>query len=305
MQPLLLTGYQRTLTRAGIPSPLQAAYTAAAAYMARRERALTLTVRHLAPHELQPHLLAVLAFGCVSDDTADHNPGNTTTVNAWADHTIKALDGSPTTHPVLRALVHTLLVRKTPDHWARIFITRTRDETHFDGFDTDDEFAAYVRSYVHPFLMMSVAVQYPGAADDRQAEEWLPLAEALQRIDFLSDLADDLSQGRLTIPRQDLTDHHLTPCDLAFPTPSPRQVAEVLRLMCRRARTAHEASLACADAAAPTYRRMALAAWDLQGRRLARCETAGLQLLRRAVPVAKTDALRVAVSDAIRQWNSH
>ncbi|WP_327294720.1 squalene/phytoene synthase family protein [Streptomyces sp. NBC_01197] len=304
MQPLLLTGYQRTLTQAEIPCPLHAAYTAAAAYMARRERAVTLTVRHLAPQELQPHLLAVLAFGCVSDDTADDNPGNTTTVNAWADHALKALDGGPTTHPILRALVHTLLVRKTPDHWVRLFITRTRDETHFTGFDTDDDFTACVRAYTYPLLMMSVDVQYPGGADARQAEEWFPLAEAFHRIDSLCDLADDLGQGRLTIPRQDLADHDLTPCDLTFSGPSPGQVREVLRLMCRRAWTAHEASLACAEAAAPAYRRMALAAWDLQGRRLARCETAGLQLLRRVVHVGKTDAVRVAVSDAIRQWNS-
>jgi phytoene synthase len=60
-------------------------------------------------------------------------------------------------------------------------------------------------------------------------------AEGLQRLDFLTDLTDDLTEGRLYLPQEDLDRFGVTRADLEQGQDTPA-VAELVAETCRRTR---------------------------------------------------------------------
>ncbi|MFE1735215.1 squalene/phytoene synthase family protein [Streptomyces bacillaris] len=95
-----------------------------------------------------------------------------------------------------------------------------------------------------------------GPATSRWRRHGLPpsghLAEALQRLDHLTDLADDLVQGRLYLPQHDLDhcDASLVALQQGDDIPATRAL---ITLTCRKTRKALTAAHALLDATAPRF----------------------------------------------------
>ncbi|MFJ7263480.1 squalene/phytoene synthase family protein [Streptomyces globosus] len=278
--------WRTTLTAAGIRDPrLRADFTHAARRVMRREPAPYLTLRLLAAPELVPWMTAGVGFMNLVDDTAETGTPRQRAdgLAALAERVGEALRTGGGPDPLLRAYAHAVAVRGLPESWVSRFLEGAAGaEARFDGFGTEEDFQAYLDAYAWPGLLAFTGLQHPGGPDEAQAAGWRRFVDAAQRVDFLADLAGDLAEGRLCLPRAALAEHSVTREDLEQARDTPA-VRALLAAQARRARTALEAANGVLDLAEPGLRPVVAAMTELMGHQLAAVERAGAGALRRDV----------------------
>ncbi|MFI7387290.1 squalene/phytoene synthase family protein [Streptomyces sp. NPDC049813] len=207
----------RCLAAAGVrDGAARGDYGAAARYLRRREPALYTAIRVLGREEYQPHAVAGYAFGRVTDDLCDRGPsaGRAGRLRTWDAHGRSALAGGPAHHPILRAYLRSVDARRTPHHWTRTYLDGARADLGDPGFADEDDVQRHVDRLSWPFAMLTAALAHPGGGSDRFARACRGLAEAWQRADFLTDLHEDLDDGRLYLAADSLDAHGVTRADL-------------------------------------------------------------------------------------------
>ena len=194
-------GMQRTLAR----------WFAPAEYMA---------VRLLLPAPLHPSVFTAVAFMHETDERIDSGEPSArqAALRAWDRDVTAALERQGAVEqPMLRALADT--ARRHPVLAARVraFLDGAPAEAAWTGFGTESDFQAYVDGYSLPALMLTASlVEPPSPADALSFRTGCrTLIEAMQRIDFLADLSEDVAQGRVGVPRDTLAQHGLKTEDLA------------------------------------------------------------------------------------------
>jgi phytoene synthase len=145
-------------------------------------------------------VVASYAFLARTDDLADQGPlrERLTRWQAWSEQVTVGLESGQADDPVLRAFLHTVAARRLPHHWVHTYLKATTEEPHF---------RCRCRSF----------------------------AEGLQRLDFLTDLTDDLTEGRRYLPQGELDRFGVTRADLEQGQGTPA-VAELVAETCRRTR---------------------------------------------------------------------
>ncbi|MEU9038387.1 squalene/phytoene synthase family protein [Streptomyces sp. NPDC048352] len=290
-----MPSWRTTLTRAGITDPrLRADFTHAARRVLRREPAPYLTLRLLAEPPLVPWLAAGLAFMNLVDDVAESGtPGaRAAGLAELARRTESALETGDSPDPLLRAYAHAVRTRGLPGQWVTRFLDGAATaEAAFDGFADEEDFQAYLDAYAWPGVLVFTGLQYRGGPDAGQAAGWRRFVDAAQRVDFLADLAGDLADGRLCIPRSRLAEHSVTRADLEQARDTPA-VRRLLAAECGRARARLAAVDGILDLTEPGLRPVVGAMTELMGHQLAAVERAGAGALRKdtgyglAAPVA-------------------
>ncbi|MGW6708240.1 phytoene/squalene synthase family protein [Streptomyces sp. NPDC054956] len=287
--------WRTTLTSAGISGPrLRGDYTHAARRVLRREPAPYLALRLLAAPPLVPWLAAGLAFMNRVDDVAETGtPGQRTAglerLTADVRH---ALETGDSPDPLLRAYAHAVDSRGLPAAWVFRFLDGAATaEAVFDGFATEEEFQGYLDAYAWPGVLAFTGLQFRGGPDAEQAAAWRRFVDAAQRVDFLADLAGDLADGRLCIPRARLAEHSVTRADLEQARDTPA-VRELLAAECGRARTALAAAEGILDLTEPGLRAVVVTMTELMGHQLAAVERAGTGALRKDVGYGLAAPLR-------------
>ncbi|WP_405977371.1 squalene/phytoene synthase family protein [Streptomyces sp. NBC_00158] len=281
-----MPSWRSTLTKAGITDPrLRADHTHAARRVLRREPAPYLTLRLLAAPPLVPWLSTGLAFMNLVDDVAETGTPSVRAagLTALAGRVESALATGDSPDPLLRAYAHAVRGRGLPGHWITRFLDGAATaEAGFDGFAAEEDFQDYLDAYAWPGIMVFTGLQYQGGPDPAQAAAWRAFVDAAQRVDFLADLAGDLAEGRLCIPRSRLAEHSVTRADLE----GARDTAAVRALLaaeCARARTALAAAGDVLDLTEPGLRPVVAAMTELMGHQLAAVEKAGTGALRKDV----------------------
>ncbi|MFD8143138.1 phytoene/squalene synthase family protein [Streptomyces sp. NPDC059708] len=279
--------WRTTLTRAGITRPgLRADYTRAARAVLRRDPARFVPLRLLAAPPLVPWLAAGLAFMNLVDDVAETGTPQERAAGlaALTARTEAALDTGDGPDPVLRAYAHAVRTRGLPAHWVTTFLEGAATaEAGFDGFAAEEDYQAYLDAYAWPGLLVFTGLQYEGGPAPEEAAAWRSVVDAAQRIDFLADLAGDLAEGRLCIPRARLAEHSVTREDLERARDTPG-VRALLAAECARARTALDAvGEGVLDLTAPGLRPVVAAMTELMGHQLKAVERAGAALPRKDV----------------------
>ncbi|MER5779440.1 squalene/phytoene synthase family protein [Streptomyces sp. NPDC002039] len=278
-----MPGWRTTLTAAGISGSRQRAdFTHAARRVARREPAPYAALRLLAAPPLQPWLAAGLAFMNRVDDVAETGTARRRTAGlaALEEDFEAAVRTGAGADPLVRAYAHAVNTRGLPVRWVSRFIEgAVTFEAAFDGFATEADFQDYLDAYAWPAVLAFVGLQYQGGPDEEQAAGWRRFVEAAQRVDFLADLASDLAEGRLCIPRARLAEHGVTRADLeqARDTPAVRALLDSERGL---ARTALDATDGLVDLAVPGLRPMIATMAELMTHQLAAVERAGVKALR-------------------------
>ncbi|MFD6875563.1 MULTISPECIES: phytoene/squalene synthase family protein [unclassified Streptomyces] len=290
-----MPSWRTTLTGAGISAPRpRADYTHAARRVLRREPAPYLTLRLLAAPPLVPALVAGLAFMNRVDDVAE-NGGPAVRASGLAaltERTEAALATGDSPDPLLRAYAHAVRGRGLPvDRVTRFLEGAATAEATFDGFATERDFQDYLDAYAWPGVMVFTGLQYQGGPDEEQAMGWRRFVDAAQRVDFLADLAGDLADGRLCVPRDRLAEHGVTRADLEAARDTPA-VRGLLAAECLRARTALRAAEGIVDLAEPGLRPVVTTMTELMGHQLTAVERAGTRALRKDVGYGLVAPLR-------------
>nr|WP_275424781.1 squalene/phytoene synthase family protein [Streptomyces sp. SID13726] len=263
---------------------MRADYTTAARVFARRILAHYAAVRLLVAPELHPHVVAAYAFLARTDDLADQGPLDERLPrwHAWSEQVTAGLESGHADDPVLRAFLHTATARRLPHHWVHTYLKATTEELHFAGHATEADFQRYVDNLALPALMLIEDLQYEGGGDEEFRARCRSFAEGLQRLDFLTDLTEDLGEGRLYLPQEDLDRSGVTRADLEGGQDTAA-VRELVALSCRRTRKSLTDSRALVDSTVPGFRPLQRALLDLAEHQLSRVETTGTAVTRRTV----------------------
>nr|WSZ19762.1 squalene/phytoene synthase family protein [Streptomyces canus] len=247
---------------------------------------------------MHPHVVAAYAFLARTDDLADQGPLHERLPRwrAWAEQVTVGLESGRADDPVLRAFLHTVAARRLPHHWVHTYLKATTEELHFTGHATEADFQRYVDHLALPALMLIEELQYEGGGDEVFRSRCRSFAEGLQRLDFLTDLTDDLAEGRLYLPQEDLDRFGVTRAALEQGQDTPA-VRELVTLTCRRTRKSLTDSRALLDSTAPGFRPLQRALLDLAEHQLGRVENSGTSVTRRAVGYG----VRVPVAVLLRE----
>ncbi|MFD8542330.1 phytoene/squalene synthase family protein [Streptomyces sp. NPDC059649] len=278
-----MAGWPATLDRAGITDPsLRRDYTEQRRLVARFARAEYIAVRLLLPPSLVPDVLAATAFMHHTDDRIDQGPvaERVGALAAWDGQVRAALAGGPTDEPLLRALRHTITRHPQLESYVGEFLAGAGADVDWSGFATERDFQDYIDAYSLPAFMLLTCLLAPDTGTEAYVAGCRSFIEAMQRLDFLDDIAEDLSHGRLGIPQDTLARHGLTDRDLAEAGPAARTAfAALVPEQLALARTALTASYDLVERVAAPGRPLVRALLTLQELRARTVERKGAALL--------------------------
>ncbi|MYS33536.1 phytoene synthase [Streptomyces sp. KhCrAH-43] len=268
--------WTRTLHGAGITDPdLQAAYGHQRTLVKRFKTEEYLTVRLLLPAHLHPPVIAAVAFMHETDQRIDTGTADARqqALGEWGRATREVLDGAPAASATLQVLRDA--VSRHPQLRQRVedFLHGARHEVDYAGFDTEVELQTYIDGYSLPAFMLlaCLLMRTPkdgadtGAFEDRCRD----LIEAMQRVDFLDDLAEDADQGHIGLPGKDLERHAVSVADLRTPTEAVRkQLGQLVEEQSELARRSLDAGRQLTALAPPQTRPFVTALLRVQELRL-------------------------------------
>ncbi|MEU5537618.1 squalene/phytoene synthase family protein [Streptomyces sp. NPDC020362] len=208
--------WERALDAAGVHAPgLRADYSRQRQQVARYKREVAAAAGLLLPQAMVPHVMAAAAFMHRTDDLLDRGPlaERRVAYSRWEQEVNESLAAGGTDNPELRPLLnsigaHPVLHDRVLDH-----LRAAASDLDFTGFVTENDYQRYVDGYSLPGFMVVAALLGPEEQTAYRAA-CRTYIDASQRLDFVNDLAEDLADGRLTIPEQILKEHGVTRADL-------------------------------------------------------------------------------------------
>jgi phytoene synthase len=226
-----MRSWTRTLDTAGITDDLQRAdYEEQRRVVAQFARPEYAAVRLLLPARIVPDVIAAVAFMHVTDDLLDQ--GDSTqrlaALTHWETQVRHAIQTRSADQPLLRALLHSSTRHPQLTGSIKRFLDGAPVEARWQGFTTEAQQQHYIDTYSLPAFMLTACLltdQTPSAA---YLDSCRSLIEAMQRLDWMDDLAEDLAQDRLGIPAEVLDRHGLRAQDLRATSGQERAVARLV-----------------------------------------------------------------------------
>ncbi len=164
----------------------------------------------LLPAERRRHVHAVYALCRLADDIVDA-PGATAPAEAGATQRAladfgavfrRAVEGEPTTDPVIAAVAHSVRSCQIPaECFDRFFGAMAMDLTT-TTYETWDDLLGYMDGSAAVIGEMMLPVLRP--LSPRAVEPARALGLAFQLTNFLRDVGEDLDRGRVYVPQEDL-----------------------------------------------------------------------------------------------------
>ncbi|MEU2855986.1 squalene/phytoene synthase family protein [Streptomyces syringium] len=250
--------WARTLTAAGIHDPiLRADYTKQRKLVSGYRRHAYVAVRLLLPPALVPHVIAATAFMHHTDTLADRSSAGTRNNDRFLDWEKESRDGlisGRSNHPLLRPLLHTVSVHPGLREHVESFLAGAPLDRDFSGFADEAAYQQYVDAYSLPaFMLVTSPILVPDADREKSRALCRSYIDGSQRLDFVNDLAEDLGDGRLTIPTETLAEYNVSRSDLEQGRETTGTRA-LLRALLSHSRRDLLASRALSDLAPPAHR---------------------------------------------------
>ncbi|WP_223839154.1 phytoene/squalene synthase family protein [Saccharopolyspora pogona] len=167
------------------------------------------------PAAARPHMAALVAHGCRADVCADSGPieDRQRRLAEFAEATWAALAAGGSEDPVLHATVHTYRTFGMPLSSIEDMFTAMRRDVDFRDFATYAELCQWARQMTGSagFAGMWVVA----GPEVTEAESLFgEVSELCQLSDVLCDLSEDLDDGRLYLPLEDLDRFGVDPDDV-------------------------------------------------------------------------------------------
>ncbi|MEW1890528.1 MULTISPECIES: squalene synthase HpnC [unclassified Streptomyces] len=188
------------------------------------------------PRAWRDDLMAVYGFARLVDDIGDGDlaPGGADAVHlglepAQSDdrlamldaletdlHRVFATTGETPHHPLMRALRPTARRRAlTPEPFIGL-IEANRQDQKVRRYGTYEELLAYCELSANP--VGRLVLQLTGTASPERLRRSDAVCTALQIVEHLQDVAEDLGRDRIYLPAEDMARFHVGETDLAAPT---------------------------------------------------------------------------------------
>ncbi|MFJ7996027.1 squalene synthase HpnC [Streptomyces sp. NPDC096310] len=126
------------------------------------------------------------------------------------------LHGSAPGHPLLRALVPTVRRRSLPPEPFLGLIGANRQDQVVRRYETYDDLLAYCELSANPVGRLVLGIT--GTASPERLRRSDAVCTALQIVEHLQDVTEDLGRDRIYLPAEDMKRFHVTEADLAAPT---------------------------------------------------------------------------------------
>jgi phytoene synthase len=188
------------------PTELAAAYEVCRRIHAAHGRTYYLATR-LLPRDRRPDVSALYAFARMADDLVDApgSPG-TQTLLAWRDQAMAAVRSAfgpdPAEQPVLAATWHTMRAfGLEPDLLEEFFDSMVMDLT-ISRYATWEDLRGYMRGSAA--VIGELMAPLLGASGPEALRRAAALGEAFQLTNFIRDVGEDLTRGRIYLPAADL-----------------------------------------------------------------------------------------------------
>ncbi len=157
---------------------------------------------HLLPSGTRRDLMVVYGFARLVDDVGDEAAGDRLALLRWVHEELDRALAGYASHPVLVRTAQLVRARRLslrPFH--ELIQANVQDQT-VGSYETYDELVAYCRLSAVPVGRLVLAIfdaSYPET--DALSDD---VCTALQIVEHLQDVAEDLDKGRVYLPQQDL-----------------------------------------------------------------------------------------------------
>ncbi|MFG3151804.1 squalene synthase HpnC [Streptomyces sp. NPDC048219] len=185
------------------------------------------------PRDWRTDLMAVYGFARLVDDIGDGDlapggadarllgvPGDSAgdrllMLDAFEADLRRVFDGTPR-HPLLRRLQPTVRRRSlTPEPFLGLIAANRQDQL-VGRYETYDDLLAYCELSANPVGRLVLAVT--GTSTPERVRHSDRICTALQIVEHLQDVAEDLTRDRVYLPAEDMKRFHVREADLAAPT---------------------------------------------------------------------------------------
>jgi phytoene synthase len=297
------------LDAAGITDPrLRASYLRCKDLHARYGRTYYLATLLLPPAR-RPHVWALYGFARYADEIVDDVSGpraeRAEHFEAWSTARLAEFEAGHSDDEIGRAAVHTARTWGIPLAHTEAFLASMRADLTVDTYATFADLLHYMHGSAAVIGLQMLPLLRP-ADPELAAEPARALGIAFQLTNFVRDVGEDLTRGRLYLPAEDLAAHGVSRADLERGAHTPA-VRDLMAFQVARARSwytaaapgvpmLHPDSRACIDAATRLYRGI-----------LDEIERDDYRVLDRRARVGLATRLRVGVSAytrARRSWRT-
>jgi phytoene synthase len=186
---------------------------------------------------------ALYAFVRIADEWVD-NPGPLAVddrrerLRGWRNQLLKAVDGVPPAHPVMRAFADVLMQTRMPIEEPLLFLDSMEMDLARERYATFDDLRCYMRGSAASVgvMMCHVLGAAPSEMLFRAARA---LGEAMQLTNFLRDVGEDALRGRIYIPIEDLNAFEVRASDILDRRVTP-EFREMMKFQIARAHALYE-----------------------------------------------------------------
>jgi squalene synthase HpnC len=213
--------------RAGVREHVRPALTRADEVVANASGENFPVALRLLPERHRRHLTALYCFARLTDDLGDEARE---TGQADADLRLGLLDdlaadvdriyqGQTPQAPVMRQMAVTVAECKVPAQPLRDLIQANRQDQRVTRYPCFADLERYCELSANP--VGQIVLYIFGAATPERIELSDRICTALQLAEHWQDVAEDLAQGRIYLPAEDLARFSVTEADLAEPSAAP------------------------------------------------------------------------------------
>ena len=238
-----MAGGSSETDRAGVREHVRPAVTRAEEVVANASGENFPVALRLLPERHRRHLTALYCFARLTDDVGDQARELNGSGQADGDLRLRLLDelakdvdriyqGATPQSPVMREVAVTVAECKVPAQPLLDLIQANRQDQRVTRYGTYAELARYCELSANP--VGQVVLYIFGAATPDRVELSDRICTALQLAEHWQDVAEDLANGRIYLPAEDLERFGVTVADLAEPSAGPA-VRNLMRFETERA----------------------------------------------------------------------
>jgi squalene synthase HpnC len=188
----------------------------------------------LLPAAVRADLVAVYGFARLTDEIGDEHGGDRLAALDWLESELERAAAGDATHPVMQRLQRTISAHRLTLQPMRDLIAANRQDQTVHRYETYEDLVGYCRLSANPVGRIVLAVL--GASTPERVVLSDDVCTALQIVEHLQDVKEDLAQGRVYLPLEDLVAEGCTETDLAAQRAGPalRRVVALEALRARR-----------------------------------------------------------------------